>query len=250
MESTSQSVDAKITVAEVANIFRRILSDDNAPVKGMVDSGVISEFVKMLTCNDKPEVQFEAVGIFVKIAEANLSKAVVDYGAVPNLVALLSSPYSKICVLSTWCLGKFAHDSPTLRDVIIAEGALQPLIQNILSPATPLLFDDRVCALWGLCPRKPGPELGLIMPAIPDSSYCATLSSNNEDSRVIARCLWALSYISDGQDYNRMKAVVNSEVVPKLIDLLSSDYDQSSIATLRTVGNIVYNEMLNTLKQS
>lgn len=54
MESTSQSVDAKITVAEVANIFRRILSDDNAPVKGMVDSGVISEFVKMLTCNDKP----------------------------------------------------------------------------------------------------------------------------------------------------------------------------------------------------
>ena len=257
MESTSQPVDAKKvytvadipalsaalaqpnidgpTLLEVARGFRKILSvENNPPVKAVLDCGVLPALVQMLTCIDKPEVQFEAAWALTNIASTDFTKVVVDAGAVPNLVMLLSSPNAESRDQAAWCLGNIAGDCSALRDGALAAGALGPLIQNIMAPATPSLLNNSVWALSNFCRGKPAPELALISSAIP--VLASILSNNSGDAKVDA--LWALSYISDGQD-ERIQAVVNSGIAPILIDLLSSD--ESSIITpaLRTVGNIV-----------
>jgi importin subunit alpha-1 len=51
---------------------------------------------------------------------------VVDAGAVPNLVTLLSSPSAEIRDQAAWCLGNIAGVCPALRDGALTAGALGP----------------------------------------------------------------------------------------------------------------------------
>ena len=47
----------------VARAFRRILSLENPPAKEVINSGVLPEFVQMLTYNDKPEFSLRLCGL-------------------------------------------------------------------------------------------------------------------------------------------------------------------------------------------
>ena len=51
------------TLLEVARAFRRILSLENPPAKEVINSGVLPEFVQMLTYNDKPEFSLRLCGL-------------------------------------------------------------------------------------------------------------------------------------------------------------------------------------------
>lgn len=50
--------------------------------------------------------------------------------------------------------------------------------------------------------------------------------------------IWALSYVSDG-DNSRIQAVVDLGVVPSLVKMLTSNKNQLIVPALRTLGNIV-----------
>ena len=53
-----------------------------------------------------------------------------------------------------------------------------------------------------------------------------------------ADATWALSYLTDGSN-DKIEEVIRSGVVPRLIQLLSSDHMHTVIPALRAVGNIV-----------
>ena len=57
------------------------------------------------------------------------------------------------------------------------------------------------------------------------------------DADVITSTLWALSFILESND-NRISRLVNTGIVPKLIELLSSESIEVVGASLRTLGNI------------
>ena len=223
---------------EVARGFRKILSkEDNPPVQAVLASGVLPAFVQMLQLNDKPKVQFEAAWALTNIASTSETKAIVDAGTVPYLAHLLCSPDAEVREQCAWCLGNIAGDSSALRDIVLSSGAMQPILQNIVQPANATLFDNCVWALSNFCRGKPQPQLDQVSPAIPIlASILKGVGSTSSSAKVDA--LWALSYISDGDD-ERIQAVLETEgLIHTLVEMLDGDTNLVAPA-LRTVGNVV-----------
>lgn len=223
------------TLLEVVCGFRKMLSVEvNPPVNEVLSSGVLPAFVQMLQLNDKPKVQFEAAWALTNIASTDQTKAIVDAGAVPYFTQLLSSPDAEVREQCAWCLGNIAGDSASLRNIVLTSGAMQPLLQNIVQPANKSLFANCVWTLSNFCRGKPQPDLSLVAPAVP---ILAQILKGSDDDAAKVDALWALSYISDGDD-DRIQTVINSGVLDELIKNLA---EASSLATpaLRTVGNLV-----------
>jgi len=219
---------------DVVRGFRKILSVEvDPPVDEVLASGVLPAFVQMLQLNDKPKVQFEAAWALTNIASTEQTKAIVDAGAVPHFTQLLSSSDPEVREQCAWCLGNIAGDSAALRNIVLSSGAMQPLLQNIVQPGNDSLFLNCVWALSNFCRGKPQPELSDVAPAVP--ILAQILKGNNAAAN--ADTLWALSYISDGDD-DRIQTVIDSGLCGDLVGTLGDD---SNLATpaLRTVGNIV-----------
>lgn len=222
------------TLLEMVRAFRKILSvEHNPPVNEVLGSGVLPAFVQMLQLNDKPQIQFEAAWALTNIASTDQTKAIVDAGAVPYFVQLLSSPSAEVREQCAWCLGNIAGDSPALRDIVLSSGAMQPLLQNIVQPDNNSLFGNCVWACSNFCRGKPVPNLSHVAPAVP--VLAQILKGENADAKQDA--LWALSYISDGNDDN-IQTVLDTGIIGVIIELLDGE---SNIVTpaLRTIGNIV-----------
>ena len=223
------------SLLETVRGFRKILSVEiNPPVGAILASGVLPAFVQMLTLHDKPQVQFEAAWALTNVASTEETKAIVDAGAIPHMAQLLNSPSAEVREQCAWCLGNVAGDSAALRDIVLSSGAMQPLIQNIVQPASESLFGNCVWTMSNFCRGKPVPNICQVAPAVP--VLASVLRGKNNEAKTDA--LWALSYISDGDD-DRIQTVLDAGIAGLLIEMLGGDDSAIITPALRTVGNIV-----------
>ena len=105
---------AAITSASPADVYagvtqvRKLLSIQNEPpIDEMIRQGAVPILINLLKREDLPKVQFEAAWALTNIASGSSAhtQVVVDAGAVPVFVTLLSSPDADVREQAVWCLG-------------------------------------------------------------------------------------------------------------------------------------------------
>eukprot|EP00795_Rhopilema_esculentum_P016889 gene16889-8368_t len=255
---------------------RKLLSRDrNPPINDLIESGILPILVECLQCDQNPQLQFEAAWALTNIASgtSQQTQAVVQAGAVPHFMRLLSSQHSNVCEQAVWALGNIIGDGPGLRDFVISHGVVGPLLKFI-DQNTPISFLRNVTwVIVNLCRNKePPPQMETISRLLPALAFLIF----HTDTDILVDSVWALSYLTDcGNSHiqsmkmtahvehfhtddlagfghfatcyrtylticlTTLQAVIQAGVVPVLVRFLSHTEIKLQTAALRAVGNIV-----------
>ncbi|KAH9579772.1 Armadillo [Trypanosoma melophagium] len=218
-------------------MIRKLLSVEmDPPHDAVTRSGVVPYLVSLLDRVQNPQLQFEAAWALTNVAAGTSQNAalLVEAGAMPRFVALLGSENADCRDQGAWAIGNMAGDGVPCRDLALQCNAMPALLHALSVPDQQLsVVRNATWAVSNLCRGKPPPLLENVAIALP--MLCNLL--HHPDNEVVTDASWAISYMSDGP-HERVQAVIDAGVVPRVVELLSSPLTPLQTSSIRTVGNI------------
>lgn len=127
-------------------------------------------------------------------------------------------------IQAIWALGNISGDA-VFRDRILKLGGLQPLLDILNETTSRVILKHGSWTLSNLCRGKPLPPIVDVEIAIP--TVCRIIQVEN-DVELLIDVAWALTYLSRE---SRIKPIVESGVVPKLINLLKFVFFKGTLIT-------------------
>ncbi|KAL7058649.1 hypothetical protein AAHC03_013139 [Spirometra sp. Aus1] len=210
----------------------------NPPIDEFFGRGVVSLLTAALDAKSD-SIVFEAAWALTNIAsgESHHTQGVVDSGASPKLINLLSHKDIRIAEQCIWALGNIAGDGTSQRDMLIRMGVVEPTLR-LLDRAwgSPGVVANIAWMLSNLCRNKnPHPPRETIQRLLP---VLNKLLGYSQSVDVVIDAAWALSYASDSAN-DFINDILASNCVPPLIKLLGSGTPGLISPALRAIGNLV-----------
>lgn len=190
------------------------------------------------------KIQFEAAWALTNIASGTPEQTqhVVSLGTVPIFVSLLRHPNAEIRDQCIWAIGNIAGDCAQMRDLVLANDVMYPLLTNINEelnsqfPRTSIV-QNGTWTLSNLCRGRPLPPWNEVAVCLPILARLLML----DDGATLADACWCLSYLSDVPPdcTDRLNEILQTGAVPRLIQLLAHHMHLVKTPALRAIGNIV-----------
>ncbi|CAK8563753.1 unnamed protein product [Lathyrus sativus] len=237
--------DESSAQVEATILFRKLLSIERnpPPIDKVIQSGVVPRLVEFLAREDFPRLQLEAAWALTNIASGTSenTKVVVDHGAVPAFVTLLNSPSEEVREQAVWALGNIAGDSPWHRDLVLGHGALISLLAQMNDQAKLSMLRNATWTLSNFCRGKPQLPFELVRLALPILGRLVF----SDDEEILADACWALSYLSDDSN-DKIQEIIDAGVSGRLVQLLQHPSASVLVPVVRTVGNMVTGDDMQT----
>jgi importin subunit alpha-6/7 len=213
------------------------------PTQQIIDTGALPSIVRFLTRHDNPSLQVTAAGILICILFHDVhDHLVVEAGAIPALVPLLTSDNANVREEAIAALGSIACYPPS-RALILQAGALPPLLQEVRAISNPRTLGSGSIALaqLGYWSQEPSIEQ---LPAVESiTSKLSQLLLSTENAVWMCACT-ALEGFGFGASEETIQAVVESRVCRRLMDYLE-DPNQTAAWAACVLGNIHTNNDLH-----
>lgn len=236
LQAANSSQDTDLLMA--AQGFRKLLSIKvNPPIQNVIDAGVIPFLITWIQRSDYPQLQYEASWCLTNIASGNHMQtlAIIEKGAVPVLVNMLSSPLDELKEQSIWTLGNIGADSAHCRDLILQFGAMRGLINASETSQRKITKKQGLWTISNLCRGKPMPQFEFVKESIP---VITKALYEFPDEEILPDLLWALSCLSDGNPEG-VQMIIDSGALPKVTELTKADNYRVQLPGARCLGNII-----------
>jgi importin subunit alpha-6/7 len=232
---TEEQLVATKKIRQLLSVEREYLIDD------VIAHDLIPRLLSFLKRDDVTELQVEALWALTNVAagSSDHARVLIQKGAIPALVGLMSSSSDEVLEQAVWVLGNLAGDGPPARDKVLKENALFPLLQIIHNSSKRVsLLRISTWALSNICDGQPQAYSSNTPFDLPSVLSCLVKAIVNDDTEVLSHVCWALSHLCDGPS-RYVEQVVRSNVCQRLITLLEHRSWRVTKPALRTIGNIV-----------
>lgn len=237
LAEAASSTDATKRFDAVQTARKMVAQQQDPPINELIRVGFVPILVESLKWEQHPQLQFEAAWALTNIASGTSEQThiVVQSGAVSLFIALLSSNDTCVAEQCVWALGNITGDGPQLRDFVISQGIIPPLLQRV-TPQSPVKFLRTLTwTISNLCRNKePPPPVAAMQQLIPPLIYLV----QQPDREIKTDACWAFAFIADSTQ-EMVQLVVNANIIPFIVTLLYTQENRVILPALRTLGSVV-----------
>lgn len=217
--------------------LRLLSAGSPAPIQEILDSGVVPQVIEGLRRFDFSQLQYESAWLLSNISTGDYLQiqTLVGHYCIPLLIDTLRSPNERVRCQAAWCLSNIAAESVTYRDFILNNGAIALLIGCIETSSNQ---DDKKTITWALgnlCNGKPSPNYNVCKDAL---LTLARVLLETQDFETMTECCYAISNISEGDNPDIIEDIIESRVLPKLVELANGTVSFTQQYSLSICKNI------------